>query len=91
MMGMLRELRDDLRFHSMKLALAAASVVSFLTTNTDMLIVLISFVPTDDLSRFLLAATLFVVTYSVPRLVRFWPQPKLEQKEALDGETQPAQ
>jgi hypothetical protein len=86
MIDLLKTVREDLEYHSMKLAAAAAAVVSFLTYNFDALFGLLSFVPVEPMPRFLLAVAMFMITYFGPRIARFWPQPKIDTKEAANGD-----
>lgn len=79
---------EHLQYHSMKLAAAMSAglvaFIQFVASQPDVVMAVIGFVPGDPVVRFIFAAACGLAVYFGVDAVRFWPQPKLDDKKETE-------
>lgn len=62
------------KLYSVRLAAAIAALVGFLTSDPSVLFSVISFIPSDPVTRAVFAVAVGLLTFLAPVLARMWPQ-----------------
>jgi hypothetical protein len=55
--------------------------IQFVTTQPNLILGIVAFIPGDPVVRFVFAAACGLAVYFGVDAVRFWPQPKIEEKK----------
>ena len=77
-MGKIKEMVADakawLKLRSVQLAAAFGVIAGLLTENSEILMGVIAFIPTDGWTRVFFSIGVAILTFALPTLARMWPQ-----------------